>query len=312
MTPRTANTVRELLLDASRALEASGVDSARLNSELLLGHVLNSPRLHLLLNAQLIPTNAQILEFQRLIELRALRHPLQHLTGTAAFLGCDVAVNRQVLVPRPETETLALRALNLMEGRGAVTLMDLGTGSGCLSIALALALPQAMVHALDISAAALAMAQKNAESNGVDHRIHFHHGNCFQALRAVAAATSDPSRGQANTSPGLGGFDLIVSNPPYIPSAEIEHLQPEVRDHDPRNALDGGHDGLDFYRILAAEGAVWLKPTGFLVAEFGDDQGASIQQLFQPNRGWSISRLEKDLSGRDRVIIVGTATRANL
>lgn len=301
MTLRAAKTIRELLLDATCALETAGVDSARLNSELLLGHVLHSPRLQLLLNSQLIPTSAQILEFQRLVELRALRHPLQHLTGITSFLGCDVAVDRNVLVPRPETETLALRALDLMEGRDAVTLLDLGTGSGCLSIALALALPQATVHALDISAAALAMARINAESNGVGHRIHFHHGNCFQALRD-----------QADTSPGLGGFDLIVSNPPYIPSAEIELLQPEVRDHDPRNALDGGHDGLDFYRILAAEGAVWLKPNGFLVAEFGDDQGASIQQLFQPNRGWSVSRLEKDLSGRDRVIIVGTATRTNL
>jgi release factor glutamine methyltransferase len=203
-------------------------------------------------------------------------------------------VTRDVLVPRPETETLASLAIDRARalGDGPLRILDFGTGSGCLAIALASRLPAAMVDAIDISPAALEVARDNATRAGVADRIRFLEGDGFAALPT----------GESGGDREDGGIDLIVSNPQYIPTAVITGLDPEVRDHDPRMALDGGEDGLDFYRRLAAEASGRLRPRGWLLAEFGDGQGPAIRDLMT-GAGWGPSRLEKDLSGRERVII---------
>ena len=188
-------------------------------------------------------------------------------------------------MPRPETELLAERAcqfLSTLNSRPS-TCLDFGTGTGCLAVALAVKVTGASVQAVDISSDALALARQNAEAHRVADRIQFWAGDGFAALPA-----------------GLQ-FDLIVSNPPYVPSAEIATLQPEVRDFDPRAALDGGPDGLDFYRRLAREAGPRLKPGGKLMLEFGDGQADALREMFSGN--WIVEVVEEDYSRRPRVLV---------
>jgi release factor glutamine methyltransferase len=285
-------TILEVIRRSTDFLTERGVESPRLQVELLLSHVLKLPRLKLYLQFDRVLTGAELDPLRELVKRRGQREPLQHLTGSAGFLGHELKVTRDVLVPRPETEVLAQLALaKLAEARGsaepaaAVRVLDFGTGSGCLAIALAAGCPEAEVHALDKSPAALSIARENAAGNQVAARITFHEGDGFAAL--------------AQPSP----FDLIVTNPPYIPSAEIATLDPEVREFDPRLALDGGADGLDCYRMLAAQAGAWLKPGGWLLTELGDGQAMATKMLFEAH-GWLIEGVEKDLSGRERVLIV--------
>lgn len=281
-------TVLEVLKRSTAYLDGHGVESARLNAELLLSHVLQKPRLRLYLEFDRELPESALADARGLVRRRAQRVPLQHLTGSAGFLGLDLRVNSAVLVPRPETEMLAQLAIDRLKSAPAAgprRALDFGTGSGCLAIALAVAVPEAEVHAVDLSPEALEVARGNALQNGAS-RIGFHLGDGFAALPA-----------------GTEPFDVLVTNPPYIPTAEIATLEPEVRDHDPRMALDGGADGLDFYRRLNREARPWLRPGGSLLAEFGDGQAAALSGMFTLG-GWFIDGVEKDLSGRERVLIV--------
>lgn len=278
-------TVHEVIQRGAEFLQRHGVDSPRLQSELLLAHVLRLPRLQLYLNHDRPVVEPELGAVRALVQRRAKREPLQHLVGSASFYGLEVAVSPAVLIPRPETETLvelALAALNRL-GTPDAQVLDFGTGSGCVALALAAQCPAAHLHALDVSAAALVLAQANAERHGLGKRVGFYQGDGFRALPV-----------------GLR-FDLIVSNPPYIPTAEIATLQPEVRDFDPRGALDGGVDGLSFYRLLAGESAAWLRSGGGLFAEFGDGQSEAVTRLFT-DAGWSRVAVHCDLDGRPRVI----------
>jgi release factor glutamine methyltransferase len=279
-------TVLEVIQRSADFLARKGVESPRLQIELLLAHVLQMPRMKLYLNFERVLAEAELEKLRGLVKRRAGREPLQHIIGSASFCGFEIAVNRDVLVPRPETELLAEQAWQFVAALGerASTVLDFGTGSGCLAIAMAAKCPKSDVHATDISEAALAVAKQNAARHGVAERIHFHSGDGFGALSA-----------------GLQ-FDLLVSNPPYIPSAEISQLQPEVRDHDPGLALDGGGDGLDFYRRLAAESRAWLKPGGWMMLELGDGQAGPVSELLTP-LGWLVDAVEKDYSGRERILI---------
>lgn len=290
-------TIREAIQEAVPVLEAAGVESARLNAELLLAHVLSVSRMRMLLDSGSVLPPAAATAFGGLVERRAKRIPLQHLTGTAGFLDLEFEVNGDVLVPRPETEGLVQHALACAAAtpEGVRRILDFGTGSGCIAISLASSLPEVEFHAVDLSPAALAVARRNAQRNGVEGRIRFHQGDGFHALGRKAGD-------------GAPLFGMIVSNPPYIPRAEIASLDPEVRDHDPVSALDGGADGLDFYRILASEGAEWLAMGGWLLAEFGDGQGPAVAGLFAAAGNWSATRVEKDLSGRERLLIVRRGT----
>lgn len=282
-------TVLEAIQKSAEFLTKKGVESPRLQAELLLAHVLKLPRMKLYLNFERALSDAEQDSLRDLVKRRGQREPLQHLTGSTSFCGLEIAVNRHVLVPRPETELLAEAGwefLNRLQtpDSGLKTAFDFGTGSGCIAIALAAKCPTACVVALDASAEALVMAKQNAERNRLGDRIEFRHGDGFGVLSADER------------------FDLIVSNPPYIPSAEIDTLQPEVRDFDPRTALDGGVDGLDFYRRLAVGAVTFLKPEGRMMLEFGDGQAESVSQVFAA-QGWTVEAIREDYTKRPRILI---------
>jgi release factor glutamine methyltransferase len=302
-------TVLEVITKSADFLAKKGVESPRLQTELLLAHVLQLPRMKLYLNFERKLTATELDSLRELVKHRGQRQPLQHLIGDTSFCGLEMTVNRHVLVPRPETELLAeagwlfLNQLTRSAGRpgsplpaiphnheaGAhevtrPTALDFGTGSGCIAIALAAQCPSAQIIALDLSAAALGVAQQNARKNDVNERIEFRHGDGFAALKTGEC------------------FDLIVSNPPYIASAEIATLQPEVRDHDPRPALDGGVDGLVFYRRLAQEAGPFLKPAGKIMLEFGDGQADAISAIFTAQH-WVVESVQPDYSKRLRFLI---------
>lgn len=279
-------TVLEVISKSSDFLAKKGVESPRLQTELLLAHVLQLPRMKLYLNFERKLTEPELDSLRKLVQRRGQREPLQHLVGSTSFCGLEMAVNRHVLIPRPETELLAEAGWQFLStlNSGSSTVLDFGTGSGCIAIALAAKSPTTRVVALDISAEALTLARQNAAKNNSAERIEFRAGDGFAALL-----------------PGEC-FDLIVSNPPYIASAEIETLQPEVRDHDPRGALDGGADGLDFYRRLAAEAGKFLKPHGKLMLEFGAGQAEAITAILSA-AGWVVEAVHPDYTQRLRFLV---------
>ena len=265
------------------------MDSPRLQTELLLAHLLQRPRMQLYLNFEQVLTPSQVEGLREMVKRRGLREPLQHILGTTSFCGLEIAVNRQVLIPRPETELLAERGWTFLQQRSTLnaqcsTALDFGTGSGCLAIALAHHCPTAEVQAIDLSPEALAVAEQNAARHGLAGRIRFRQGDGFAAVPAGAQ------------------FDLILSNPPYIPSAEIPTLQPEVRDHDPVGALDGGPEGLDYYRRLAAEAAPFLKPGGRLMLEIGDGQAPAVRDILEKQK-WIVEAIQEDYNHALRIVI---------
>jgi release factor glutamine methyltransferase len=282
-------TVLEAIQRSTEFLAQKGVDSPRLQTELLLAHLLRQPRMQLYLNFARELAPPEIEEFRELVRRRGRREPLQHIIGSTSFCGLEIAVNRHVLVPRPETELLAERGWTFLRQRSAPnshpsTALDFGAGSGCLAIALAFNCPAAQVQAVEISPAALALARENAARHGLAGRIDFRHGDGYAAVPA-----------------GMQ-FDLIISNPPYIPSAEIARLQPEVREYDPRGALDGGPEGLDYYRRLAAESAPFLKPGGRLMLELGDGQAERVRHILQPQM-WIVESIQEDYNHQPRILI---------
>ena len=282
-------TVLEVIQKSTEFLNKKGVESSRLQTELLLAHRLKLPRMRLYLNFERALTQTELDDFRELIKRRGQREPLQHIIGSTSFCGLEMAVNPHVLVPRPETEILAelgwqfLNQLSTPDAQPS-TALDFGTGSGCLAIALAVKCAAAQIQSLDISPEALAVAKENALRHGVADRVAFLHGDGFSVL------------------PEKARFDLIISNPPYIPSGEIGGLEPEVRDFDPRPALDGGPDGLDYFRRLAVEAGAFLKPGGRVMMEFGDGQANAIRSLFEAQM-WIVEAVREDYTQRPRVLI---------
>ncbi|HXB59823.1 MAG TPA: peptide chain release factor N(5)-glutamine methyltransferase [Candidatus Acidoferrales bacterium] len=275
-------TVLEAIQKSADFLAKRDVESPRLQAELLLAHRLKMPRMKLYLNFDR-PLSAEDTDtYREWVKRRSQREPLQHIIGSISFCGYEIVVNRHALVPRPETEILAESGWTFLATRDSANALDVGTGTGCIAIALAAKCPNAKIFASDISPDALALAKENAAKNNV--QIEFLQGDGFAAL------------------PSDARFDLIISNPPYIPAAEIETLQPEVRDFDPRQALDGGADGLDFYRRFAAEAKTFLKPDGKIMLEFGDGQAPAIREIFE-NEKWIVEAVKDDYSQRARILI---------
>jgi len=279
-------TVLEAIQKSTEFLAKKGVESPRLQTELLLAHLLKMPRMKLYLNFDRVLLPAEIDSLRELVKRRGQREPLQHIIGSTSFCGYEIAVSRHALIPRTETEMLAELGWKFLATCHSplVTALDFGTGTGCIAIALAAKCPNAKITALDVSADALALAKQNAAQNQVAEQIEFFHGDGFAALKSGVE------------------FDLLVSNPPYIASAEIETLDPEVKDFDPRGALDGGADGLDFYRRLAAEAKSFLKPDGKIMLEFGDGQADDLKKIFE-NEKWIVEAVLDDYSQRARILI---------
>jgi release factor glutamine methyltransferase len=299
-------TVLEVIQRSTDFLTKKGVDSPRLQAELLSAHVLKLPRMQLYLNFERALSAAEQDSLRELIKRRGEREPLQHIIGSTSFCGLEIAVDRRVLIPRPETELLAEQGWIFLNqrlgprtaGSGAVTAelnkaqptptaLDFGTGSGCLAIALAAKCPSAQITAMDIELGALELARKNASQHGVAAQIEFVLGDGLFALQRPVE------------------FDLIAANPPYVPTSEIADLQPEVRDHDPRRALDGGVDGLDFYRHLAEEAGSLLKTGGKMMLEIGDGQNEPVAALFQ-GENWIVERVVNDYTQCPRILIIQT------
>ena len=286
-------TVLESIQKGTEFLAKKGVESPRLQVELLLAHLLKLPRMKLYLNFERLLTTPEVDSFRELIKRRGRREPLQHIVGSTSFCGLELVVNRHALVPRPETEILAelgWQFLNQLPARNSQpsTALDFGTGSGCLAVALAVKCPGAQVWAMDISAEALELAKQNAERHRATNGIRFVRSDGFTAL------------------PPEIRFNLIISNPPYVPSAEIGTLQPEVRDYDPRCALDGGPDGLDCFRRLAAGGQPFLKPGGRIMLEFGDGQIEDTREIFERQK-WIVEAVKEDYSHQPRVLVARRA-----
>jgi release factor glutamine methyltransferase len=285
-------TVLEVIQRSATFLGKKGVESPRLQTELLLAHLLGLPRMQLYLNFERILSAAETDALRLLVQRRGQREPLQHIVGSTSFCGFELKVSRHVLIPRPETELLAEAGWTFLNQRSAnqtqpLNCLDFGTGSGCLAIAIAVKSPSTSVIAVDLSSDALAVARENASRHAVVERISFMQGDGFAGLL--------PDR----------RFDLILSNPPYIPSGEIASLQPEVRDFDPQQALDGGPDGLNYYRRLAGEAAAFLKPGGKLMLELGDGQSERAQQLFEA-QNWVVEAIRPDYTQRPRILIART------
>ncbi len=277
-------TIASLLSAAAKTLEAVGVDSPRLNAELMLAEVLGFSRTSLVTESSSTVADERQARFLRMLERRTQREPLQHILGEAHFYGLIFNVSSDVLVPRPETELLVEQAVEFLRERSNPQVFDLGTGSGCIPISIAKEVPESRVWSVDISEAALSVAKTNAGRNDVADRVQFLHGDGFEVLDAAQR------------------FDLIVSNPPYIPTGELADLQPEVRDYDPKLALDGGADGLVFYRRLANASARWLVPDGKIMIELGHDQAAAVRALFESEM-WIVENVLDDYSRIPRIMI---------
>ncbi|PWU10588.1 MAG: peptide chain release factor N(5)-glutamine methyltransferase [Verrucomicrobia bacterium] len=294
-------TVLEVIQRSADFLTKKGVDSPRLQAELLLAHRLKLPRMKLYLNFEQKLTDAELSEVRELVQRRGRREPLQQIVGSTSFCGLEIAVNRHVLVPRPETELLAERGWEFLKNArgkagtketeetegptGTRAALDFGTGSGCLAIALAIKNLQAHIWALDQSSEALEIARQNASRHGVTDRIQF--------LQSKGLSALSPEQ----------RFDLIISNPPYIPSGEIAALQPEVHDYEPKEALDGGADGLDFYRMLGAEARPFLQKEGRMMLEFGAGQADALRQIFE-SQNWIVESIVEDYNQHPRIVIL--------
>jgi release factor glutamine methyltransferase len=281
--------ILEVIERSADFLAKRGVGSPRLQVELLLADVLKMPRMKLYLNFERRLTEAELDALRIRVQRRGRREPLQYIVGSTSFCGIELAVDRRALIPRPETELLADRAWTFLQkvqggqSEPAVAL-DLGTGSGCLAIALALHVPGAHIYAVEMHAEALALARENAARHGVTDRIQFCHGDLFSAVQRDLRC------------------DLIVANPPYIPSGRIDTLEAEVRQYEPRSALDGGADGLDFYRRIAAQAQAFLQPAGRVMLELDQEGAEATRQVFL-QESWCVEALESDYNRQPRILI---------
>lgn len=273
-------TVQRVLTWTAQHFEKKGIDSPRLTADLLLSHVLGTPRVRLYMDMERPLHKEELAAFRALIERRISGEPTQYLTGAREFYGRPFRVDARVLIPRPETELLVEAVLRDLPKDRPARLLDLCTGSGCIAVTLAVERPLAQVTAVDLSPDACAVARANAEALGVADRVSVLEGDLFGAV------------------PPGARFEAIASNPPYIASGEIAGLSAEVR-REPRLALDGGPEGLDLIQRLVREARGFLTPGGLLAMEIGETQGPRVKGLLE-EAGYADARVEKDLERRDR------------
>lgn len=286
-------TVLELIKWTTDYFRRSGIENPRLNAEVLLGHVLGLERIMLYARFEQPVGPEEREAFRELVRRRAQRIPLQHLVGSWEFRSREFSVTTDVLIPRPDTEFLVDRCLTLLPEDADGWVADIGTGSGIVAVSLAAERPSLHVLAVDVSEAALAVAGRNAEAHGVADRINLVHGDLLAPL--VDALPR-----------GVSGLQMIASNPPYIPTAEIGQLEPEVREHEPRIALDGGTDGLVVVRRLVVGAPAQLAPGGWLVMELGPGQAEKVQRIADDTGKYDMQTVDvlADTAGRRRVFSV--------
>lgn len=277
------NSVFEVLKAASQRLADDNIDNPRLDAEILLAHVLNCRRLSLYVDSDKKLPLDTIFRFNELINQRLEGVPVAYLTNSKDFMGLSFAVNQNVLIPRPETEILTELVGEYLRGLNCdVTFADLGTGSGAIVISILKFVKSARAVAVDISSEALEVAKFNANKFHVEDRIELLQGDLFEPLQGKI-------------------FNAIVSNPPYIPTSELETLQAEVK-KEPRLALDGGQDGLSFYRRIISLAPRFLADGGLLALEIGINQASAVKTLMEASNFVSVE-VFKDLAGLERVIV---------
>lgn len=259
--------------------------AAKVEARLLLAHVLKCKPIDLLVRFEEQPADADRTTFRELIKRRVDGWPVAYLLGEKEFFLLPFEVTPAVLIPRPETETLVAEAVSILKKQPASLVLDLCTGSGCIAVSVARGAKSARVTATDVSPDALDVARRNAQRNKVADRIDFRAGDLFAALPAGAT------------------FDLVATNPPYIAQSELSGLQPEVRDHEPRLALDGGPDGLAFYRRIASGVGAVMKPGAWLLAEIGATQRDAVTALFAERPELEVVKTLKDMDGHARVVV---------
>lgn len=275
-------TIGRLLTWTKEYFQRHGVDTPRLDAEVLLAHVLGLDRLHLYVRFDEPLERAELARFRAAVQRRARREPVAYITGEKEFMGLALQVTPAVLIPRPETELVVETAAALLAARPAPVVVDVGTGSGAIAVAVLHKLPTARAVAVDISPDALAVARANAERHDVVERLELIAGDFLIPLAERR-------------------FDAVLTNPPYVAAADMARLPPEVR-CEPVAALDGGEDGLAFYRRLAAEGPAHVLPGGYIVCEVGQGQAAAVAALLQ-RAGLTVTDTRRDLAKIPRVVV---------
>ena len=273
--------IQKILRSATQRLLDGNIDSPRLDAEILLAHVLNCRRLDLYVDADKILPLEMILRFNELINRRLEGIPVAYLIGTREFMGLKFSVNENVLIPRPETEILTEFVGEFLRSIGGGFFADLGTGSGAICVSILKFVKNSRACAVDVSQNALEVAKFNAQKFHVDDRAEFFCGNLFEPLEGKI-------------------FDAIVSNPPYIPTSDLKFLQTEVQT-EPKLALDGGNDGLNFYRRIISDAPKFLRDGGLLAVEIGINQASAVKNLFEQKNFVDVGVLN-DLAGIERVI----------
>lgn len=277
--------IRDAIVEYSKQLDIIS-DTPRLDVEILLQKALGGVDrlyIHLNLSKELEIEQEEI--FLRFIEERLKGRPIAYIVNNREFMGLDFYVKEGVLIPRPDTEILVEEIIELCKDKDDLDILDIGTGSGAITVSLAKYIEKSRLTSLDISEIALEIAKKNAKSNGVIGKINFIKSDLFQQIVGTNLK-----------------FDIIVSNPPYIRKRDIDELHTQVKDYEPYNALEGGIDGLDFYRNITEQSKNYLKPGGILAYEVGHDQAEEVVKIMQ-NNGYNKIYIKKDLQGIDRVVI---------
>ena len=276
-------TIKELIIKYSKELEEIS-STPRLDVETLLQKVLDVDRLYILLNLERTLSEDEERLFNKFINERLNNRPIAYIVENREFMGLDFYVKEGVLIPRPDTEVLVEEVIELGKNKGAVNILDIGTGSGAITVSLAKYLENAEITSVDISDIALEIGKINAVNNNVDNKINFVKSDLF-----------------TNIDKNMK-FDIIVSNPPYIKREVIETLDKQVKDFEPYNALEGGIDGLDFYRAITSQAKDYLKEGGILAYEVGHDQSEDVSKLMEKD-GYTNIYTRKDLQQIDRVVI---------
>lgn len=278
-------TVARILGVTTPFLKQHGSDTPRLDAQILLAFVRKCSRIELYTNFNTPLTDAERSQMRDLVKRRSQSEPVAYLVGHREFFSLDFRVTTDVLIPRPDTETLVLEALELAKTFAAPRILDLCTGSGCIVVSLAANQPTAVCTATDISPAALQIARENAQTHQVSDRIEFLAGDLFRAI------------------PQAAQFDLIVSNPPYIPEREIAELDADVRNHEPLLALQAGAEGMLFLNQIVEAAASYLVTGGWLALETGVEQAPLTARALEARREFADVRIVKDVGGRPRVVL---------
>ena len=275
-------TIGALLQWTQQYFAGKGIDSPRLDAEILLAHVLHKERIYLYAHYDEPLNGEELAAYRAMVKKRADRLSVAHILGTKAFMGLDFKVSEDVLIPRPETEMLVETVVTAAEGTAPV-IIDIGTGSGAIVLSLLHYLPQATGTGVDISSKALAIAAENGRSLGLDDRVTWIESDLFTQVPPCTC-------------------DWLVSNPPYLTQGDMEQLQPEVR-HDPALALYGGDDGLDFYRRIAADSPAFVMVGGHCAVEIGAGQADDVTAIFCTGGAYEHDQTVKDYGGIDRVLV---------